>query len=124
MILLGHMTTPLPVRVRRFIFVSIFVTISLIGLFILMCSFPDSDLPPYPPDTIFQRISTFVCLIGSWPIIILAILLHRDPPAVLWLPLWLATGMFWAFILELCFVVKGRMWPNKSPEPTGNDASV
>jgi hypothetical protein len=122
---LGHMSTLLSLRVRRFIMVAGCVTLALIGLFVLICSFPDSDLPPYPHETLFQKVSTFVCLVGSWPLVVATLISHShgDQP-LLWFPLWIVSGLFWAFMLELFIIVKSRLWPNKSPEPTAVTPSV
>jgi hypothetical protein len=105
------------------------VTLALISLFFLVCSFPDSDLPPYPNETLFQKTVIFIWMVGSWPFLVFDVIsdrvfhTHGDQPSW-WFPLWIVSGLFWAFIVELFIIVKSRLWPSKTPEPTGSDASV
>jgi hypothetical protein len=102
------MTTSPPLRVGRFIAVAFCVTLAAAGLSFLVLSFPDT-VPP----TTFENICTYVCLVVSWPLFVVsAFMLHEDPSLVVYILLWIASGLFWAFIVELFLVVKKRMWPN------------
>jgi hypothetical protein len=95
------------------------VTIALVGLFVLVCSFPDTDLPPYPHETMFQKTVIIIWAVASWPLVVWTYFFHShgDQP-LLWFPLWIVSGLFWAFIYDRLIIVKSRLWPNKSPEPT------
>ena len=90
------------------------VTLGLIGLFFLVASFPDRDLPPYPPRTLFQKGVIFIWAAGSWPFMVFdfvsARLLHGhgDQP-LWWFPLWIVSGAFWASVVELFILVRSKL---------------
>jgi hypothetical protein len=91
-------------NIRRFIIVAFSATLVSAGLFFLVVlCFPDVT-----PLTTFEKIWTCVWAVFSWPIIIAALLFREDPPLIVCILLWIVTGLFWAFIVELLFKFVGR----------------
>src|SRR5579862_610550 len=108
------MTTSPTLRVGRFLAVAFCVTLAGACLGFLVLSFPDAR-----PPTTFENICTWVWLVVSWPVFVdSAFTPHKDPSIFVFVLLLIASGLFWAFIVELFFVVKKRMWPNKSLQAT------
>ena len=114
-----------PMKTRRFIISSICAMLVVLGLFLwLVLGFPDHMNPTDPPPTVGREILRFVCMIACWPFAITSLILHGDPPLLIyWLLLWVATGAFWAFIIELFIILRSR-GSIKSPEPTAVGAAV
>jgi len=113
------MTTPFPLSIRRLIIVAFCVTIAVIGLTIFLIPFSDSD-------TTFTSVCTIAVMVVLWPICVGELIYGGGPPvsaAIFWIGC-IATGLFWACIVELVFKVKRRLWPNKPLEPTATAPSV
>ena len=108
-------------RLRRVIISSLCAMAVVFGLFLWLVLWYDDIMPQdkdYPPSFVEQAFS-WVCVLAMWPFWITEMILGHDPEhRIYWLFLWIVTGLFWAFIIELFFIVRGRMRPNKSPEPT------
>ena len=67
-------------------------------LFLIAALLTDGDLPRTP-------LEWFVSIAGAvivWPVVAASRLLHLESQFILW-PLWLASGLFWAFLVELLF---------------------
>ena len=113
-------------KMHRFIISSICAMLVVLGLFLwLILGFPDHMNPTDPPPTIGHEILRFVCMIACWPFAIVSLIFHRDPPLLIyWLLLWVVTGVFWGLIIEVFFVVKARLRPNKSLQPTATAPSA
>lgn len=108
------MTISLPMRIKRFVVVAVCATLAVVGLFFLVFfAFPDT-IPPTP----FEYFCTIGWAVASWPLSVVWSMLEEDPPLVVVGPLWIASGLFWAFVVELLLVVKRRMWPNATLDPT------
>jgi hypothetical protein len=100
------MTTSLPLRVRRFIAVAFCATLAVAGMFFLVFFvFPDTR-----PPTHFEDFCFYVWAVASWPLSVVWSMSQLDPPLVVIILLTIASGLFWAFVVELFFVVKKRMW--------------
>jgi|SRR5215469_1352710 len=97
-------------NIKRFIIVTLCATLAAYCLSILVFSFP--DFRPTP----IENFCTDIWAVYSWPLIAIVSLLdlidhpfiNEDPP-ILYILWWLATGLFWALIVELLFKFKARM---------------
>ena len=98
------MTTSPKLRVGRFLAVAFSMTIAAAGLTILWFSFPDTR-----PPTMFENICGYVCLVVSWPLFAMSVFMRNigDPP-LFYILLWITSGLFWAFVVELFFRVRRR----------------
>jgi hypothetical protein len=96
------MTAPLSFRVGRFIAVAFCAAVAAGGLYLLVCLLPDSR-----PLTAFENIFVYVGAVVAWPFDVEA-MFHRDidPSLVVCILLSIASGLFWAFIVELIFKLK------------------
>jgi hypothetical protein len=78
-------------RIVRFLIVALCVT-GVVYFFLpvveAMFNFGDSDLPPYQPDTTFERVFERLWLLGLLP---------------------LAVGLFSAFVIDLLFIAKRHL---------------
>ncbi len=107
-----------PSRVKIFVAVAVFATLVVLGLFFLVFFiFPDTT-----PPTRFEYFCTIIWAVASWPLAVVWSMSKEDPSMVVIILLSIASGLFWAFILELLFTIKRRLWPNKSLQPTRGDA--
>jgi hypothetical protein len=113
-------------KTRRFIISTICVMFVGLGLFLwLIYGFPDHIVSSDPAPTFGEEVLRYVCMVTLWPFAVTSLILHGDPPLrIYWLLLWIATGVFWALIIELLFIVKRRLRPNKSLQPTATAPSV
>jgi len=99
------MTMSIPFRVKRFVIIAVFATVAVVGLFVLVFFvFPDIA-PPTP----FESFCTFVWIVASWPVAVVWSMLQKDPPLVVFIALWIASGLFWAFIVELFLMARRRL---------------
>src|SRR5581483_1182758 len=112
------MSTSLPLRINRFIVVAVCATLAMVGLFFIVFFVFSDTTPPTP----FEYCCTIVWAVASWPLSAVWSVLQEDPPLVVIIPLWIASGLFWAFIVELLLTVKRWVWPDTAPEPTTVDA--
>jgi hypothetical protein len=102
---IGHMTMSLPLRVGRFIAVAFCMALAAGGLVLLVCLFPDSR-----PLTVFENICVYVSAVVSWPFFVFAAFNPAsDPSFVVCILLSIASGLFWAFIVELLLMAKKRL---------------
>jgi len=69
-------------------------------------------MPQDPPLPFRWAVVMWFIRVALWPF-----LSQQAPHGISWLVLLLVTALFWGFIIELLFMVKRRLWPNK-PEPT------
>ncbi len=94
--------------------------IVVLGLFLwLIYGFPDHLNPTDAPPTIGNEILRHVCMTALWPFAITSLILHGDPPlGICWLLLWIVTGLFWGFVIELVFMLKA--WSNSNTTTTSN----
>ena len=53
-----------------------------------------------------------------WPFFVHGCLWQHEAHGFIWLALFLLAALFWGFMIELIFLVKARLWPNTSLEPT------
>ena len=117
---LGHMTTPLPFRVRRFIAVAFCAQLAVFGIYFIPLLLIDVD-----SQTTLAGIWFIASMVALWPLFVSGVFIfHEDPPPIVGILLWIISGLFWAFLVEVLFIVKARMWPNKPPEPTAVTPSV
>jgi hypothetical protein len=86
--------------------IALAVTAAAAVLFLFLISLGDSDLPPYDPPFPGERAAWFICGVMSWPLVLIALILDRDPPIVLWLPLTFLGGLFWAALTEAALRIR------------------
>jgi hypothetical protein len=103
------MSNPLPFRVRRFIAVAFCAQLAVFGLYFIPLLFIDVD-----SQTTLGGIWFTVSLVALWPLVVsCAFIFHGDPPPIVGILLWIVSGLFWAFLVELLFMTKKRIWPHK-----------
>jgi hypothetical protein len=96
---LGHMTMSRLSRVKRFVAVAICATLAVAGMFFIeFFVFPDIRPPTHFEDCFF-----WVWAVASWPLSIVWSMSQLDPPWVVIILLTIASGLFWAFVVELLF---------------------
>ena len=67
-------------------------------LFVIAALLTDGDLPR----TFWEWFVSVAGAVIAWPVVAASRLLHVESGLILW-PLWLASGLFWAFMVELLF---------------------
>jgi len=92
----------------RFFASTVFAMTLLVVLVIWVFSFPDPDLQPYPPYTPFEIVLRILCLVVAWPVGVVAAIGGDGAAFFLFFPLWVLTGLFWAFVVEWIFRLKTR----------------
>jgi hypothetical protein len=100
------MTNPRPLKFWRFVAIAFCATLAAFGLTFLVFSFPDTR-----PPTHFENICTWIWAVFSWPLIVSAFFSHthtEEPPLIVYILLWIVSGLFWAFIMELIFKLKAK----------------
>ena len=104
----------LPSRIKRFVAVAVCATLAVGGMFyVVFFVFPDTT-----PQTPFEDFCTDVWAVASWPLSVVWSMSREDPSLVVIILLTIASGLFWAFIVELFIIVKSWLWPNKSLQAT------
>jgi len=73
----------------------------MFGIFISMLLFTDMDSP-----SVYGSICWFALMIAMWPVALCAYILHGDPPPILFLLLFVVSGLFWAWIVDFYFVLR------------------
>jgi hypothetical protein len=102
------MTMLLPSRIKRIVVVAICATLVVAGMFFVeFFVFPDTT-----PPTHFEDFFFYVWAVASWPLSVVWSISQRDPSLMVIILLTIASGLFWAFIVELLLAVKRRMRPN------------
>jgi hypothetical protein len=98
------MTISLPFKIRRFVIIAICATLVVSGMFFVeFFVFPDIA-PPTP----FENAWFCVWAVASWPLSVVWFMSQRDPSLMALILLTTASGLFWAFIVELFFKLKGQ----------------
>jgi len=110
-------------RAIRFLIVAFCVTIAPVFIIWLesALNFGDSDLPPYQPGTTFESLlNTGLALLGLplAPVDFIFSKLGYNTTDSVIAPLFIISGLFWAFIVELVLVAKNRLLKNKRPNET------
>ena|SRR5258707_114272 len=99
-------------RIRRRInagrVITVGTAIAITGFFLMffLGSLGDSDLPPYDRPFPGEGAGWIIWAVISWPLVLVARIIGRDPPFIFWLPLLLFAGLFWAMLLEVCIMIK------------------
>ena len=95
-----------PMKLRRFIVSSLCAMVVAFGMFLWLGywygDLLDANLRPSFFEVAFQR----VCLVVCWPFVATSWLLGHDPSRIVSLLLWIATGLFWGFVMETFLIVK------------------
>jgi phage shock protein PspC (stress-responsive transcriptional regulator) len=90
--------------IRRFMVMTVCMTVAAFALFYVeFFIFPDAR-----PATIFEQLFTWVWTVFSWPLSVVWLMSPKDPPIIVFIFLWIATGLFWAFVVELFLKLKAR----------------
>jgi hypothetical protein len=90
--------------VRRFTVTTVCMTFTAFGLFLIeFFIFPDTR-----PTTTFEWSFTWIWTVFSWPLAAVWLTSEKDPSLVVFVFLWIATGLFWAFVVEIFFKLKAR----------------
>jgi hypothetical protein len=91
------------------LFVSWLAALASFAIFGIAAASPDSDLPPYTLETIFQIACTIALWVIVWPLIIAGLLFGSDLPWFVMILLWIASCLLWGFIFDwTCRVVSSR----------------
>ena len=101
-------------RLSRFIIISLCLLPVLILLYAFIDSWSEDWMPQDPPLPFRWAAVMWFIRLALWPFLCL----RDDPHGITWFALILVAALFWGFIIELLIMVKRRLWPNKSPEPT------
>jgi hypothetical protein len=75
----------------------------------------DSDLPPYNPATMTDRVCSVAGAVIAWPAAAAAKLLGPDSHETVLLTLFWVSGIFWAIPIEVFFITKNALARNSSP---------
>jgi hypothetical protein len=67
--------------------------------------YPMGSAPGSGPPSNFDYVLDKVCYVVLWPLFV-TLVKFRDTPNILIPLLWLVTGMFWGFVIELLFIAK------------------
>lgn len=96
---------------KRFFVLSVCATLAVVSLFFFDIYFVnDSDNHTYAA---WESVTEGTMLISEWPVVIYALIIRgQDPPAVLWMLLWVLSGIFWGLIIEVCWRARERARPN------------
>jgi hypothetical protein len=108
---MDHTTMPRPIK--RFIVVAICSTLAIAGMFFVEF-FVFSDITPPTP---FENCWFYVWAVASWPLSVVWLMLQQDPSLMVIILLTVVSGLFWAFLVELLFAAKERMWQNITLRP-------
>src|SRR5258706_7268273 len=103
-------------RLRRVIISSLCMIPVLLGLYVLLAS-DYGELPDPPIPLMWVAFLWFGALV-LWPFAVHGLLWQHEPHGIVWLVTFLVTALFWGFIIELFFMVKTRLRPNKSLQAT------
>jgi hypothetical protein len=72
-------------------------------LFLWLVLWYDDIMPNNPPASLYEKAFSLVCTLAMWPLVVIALILGRDPPVICWPFLWLVSGGCWGFATErLC----------------------
>lgn len=86
--------------------IGVALTFVAFGLFCFLANLGDSDLPPYGPPFPGEHFGWAVTAIIAWPLVLTALVLGHDPSFILWPPLLLLGGLFWASVIEASIVFR------------------
>jgi hypothetical membrane protein len=93
-----------PSRIIRFVVVAFCATLAIAGMFFVEFGmFPDTT-PPTP----FEDVWFYIWAVASWPLSVVWFISKLDPPLLYIILLTIASGLFWAFIVELLIRVGRR----------------
>ena len=91
--------------------------IAILLLFLWLVLWYDDIMPNNPPASPYENAFSLVCSLAMWPLVVVALVLGRDPPAILWLPLWLASGLFWALVVERLYKLAAQLRARRKSVP-------
>jgi len=89
----------------------------LLGLYVFLAS-DYGELPDDPTVSVGLVAFLYFGALVMWPFFLHGLVFQQAPHGIVWLAMFVVTALFWGFIVELLFMVKTRLWPNQSPEPT------
>ena len=92
--------------VTRIAVMGIILMFVAFGLVCFLAGLGDSDLPPYDPPFPGERFGWGLVTVIAWPLVIAALVLGHDPSFILWFPLMLLGGVFWASLIETFIVFR------------------
>lgn len=104
-------------KARRITIFSACAMAAVLGLFLWLVFWYDDILPENPPASPYENVFSVICVFGLWPFVFAAGLLGKDPPSVLWLPIWIITGLFWGCVIEWFRAVIVRL---RAKTPSGS----
>jgi len=87
-------------NVTRVVALAVVIMFAAFVLLLFLASLGDSALPPYDPPFPGERLGWGIVAAAAWPLVLVAGFLGHDPPFVLWFPLMLLGGAFWASLIE------------------------
>ena len=77
--------------------------LTIFGVFMFMLMFTDLDSP-----SILGSICFYFLGVAMWPAVLCALILHGDPPVFASVFLFVFSGLFWAGVVDLFFVLRRR----------------
>src|SRR5215469_2100798 len=93
-------------RATRFIAVAFFVTLASAGWYLIVAS-----IPYVRPTPICDLISQCLAQVASWPFFVYSA--QYEPSWFVFILLSIASGLFWALILELFLTARWLFWTRK-----------
>jgi len=87
-------------KARRVIVFSVCAMAVVLGLFLWLVLWYDDIMPFNLPSSPYEKGFSVICTLAMWPFVIAEMVFGRDPPSVLWLPLWAITGLCWGLLTE------------------------
>jgi hypothetical protein len=95
-------------KLRRIIFGGCFVMTLRFCWFgcLIMGDYGEPGDPPVP---IVWRAFLWLCGLALWPLMVGALLYHKDPSGILLISLWGLSGLFWGLFMESIFTI-WRRW--------------
>ena len=104
-------------RLSKFIIISLCLLPVLTMQYAFIDTWSENWMPQDPPLPFSGVALMWFIRLALWPFFVYDVVFQRDPSGVAFLIILLITALFWGFVIELLFMVKRRLWPNKSPEP-------
>lgn len=93
-------------NLMRVVVIGVVVAAAAFVLLVFLASLGDTDLPPYEKPFPGERIGCLILEVISWPLVLTAFLIGRDPPFIFWLPLMFLGGLSWATLIEVANIMK------------------
>jgi len=94
----------------------------LLALYALLSS-DCGELPDDPAASLASVVFPWAGALVLWPFFLHGCIWQHEAHGVIWQSLFLLAALFWGFMFELIFMLKTRLWPNKSLQATRDGGS-